>query len=173
MITDEFVYSRIGMALVSAQRVEYLTGSLVNFLIEFNEDFRGLATADFLDKSEKFKARRKPTLGTIFNQLTLTPKLILADDLDEYVEKRNILVHKLWKEYMFSRSDEQIEKIIGFCNNFGRLSEHLEKFFKGFIYFIKLRYAPADLELDDPNEKWSKEFDYFIFPLGQKSLFSN
>ena len=172
MANDSSVYARIGMALVSAQRVEYLTRSLVTFLIDFNSDFKYITTEDFLDESRKFIKLKKPTLGNIFNQLQTTPKLVLTDDLDTYLTKRNILVHHLWKDYMFERTSGQAEAVTEFCNEFGKLSDNLEKFYKGFIYFLKLRYKPSLETIDTDKDIWANELEYFLQAITRKSLFT-
>jgi len=42
MVDKDFVYSRIGMALVAAQRVEFVTSQLVLHLIEFDRTVYGI-----------------------------------------------------------------------------------------------------------------------------------
>lgn len=55
MVNEDFVYSRIGMALISAQRVEFVTGELLTHLIEFDKEVYGITSSDFLDNSKKSK----------------------------------------------------------------------------------------------------------------------
>ncbi|TWI85858.1 hypothetical protein IQ13_1027 [Lacibacter cauensis] len=173
MTIEEQAYHAIGKALISAQRVEHMTKALVSFLIEFNDDFKGFNTKDFLDESRKFKKLKKPTLGTVFNQLKLNPKLVLVNDLDVYVQMRNEFIHSFWEKYMFSKDIVQAKIILEFCTQFGMMSNTLERFFKGFIYLLKLRYMTALEDVDSDKDKWSDEFEYFLKALQSKSLFAN
>lgn len=93
MSREDFMYSRIGMALVSAQRVEFLTGQLLEVLAEFDKDVYGITTSEFLEKSSKSKSAFK-TLGGIFSLLKLNSTLVIEDELDDYLKKRNLFVHK-------------------------------------------------------------------------------
>ena len=95
MTKHDFVYSRIGMALISAQRVEFLTSRLLNLLTEFDKDVYGITTSEFLEKSSKSSKAYK-TLGTIFNLLKLNPKLVIEDELNDYLKKRNLFVHNFF-----------------------------------------------------------------------------
>ena len=85
---EDFVYSQIGMALISAQRVEFITSQLLNYLTEFDKSLYGITTVEFLNKTAKSKSSKR-TLGTIFNLLKLNPKLIIEDELENYLQKRN------------------------------------------------------------------------------------
>ncbi|OQP61900.1 hypothetical protein A3860_29830 [Niastella vici] len=78
MTKEDFVYSRIGMAITSAQRVEFIASQLLNHLVEFDKDLYGITTVEFLDKAAKSKSGKK-TLGAIFNLLKLNPKLTLCN----------------------------------------------------------------------------------------------
>ena len=59
MIDDTFAYSRIGMALISAQRVEFMACELVDHLIEFDKDIYEITTSIFLDSSPASQKLRK------------------------------------------------------------------------------------------------------------------
>jgi hypothetical protein len=85
--SDAFVYARIGMALVSTQRVEYITGQLLELLVEFDSNVYRITTAEFLEKTGKSKKAIK-TLGTIFSSFKLNPKLVIEDELDAYLKKK-------------------------------------------------------------------------------------
>lgn len=86
MSKNDLVYSKIGMALISAQRVEFITGKLVGYLTEFNQSFATITTEEFLAQTAKSK-NGKRTLGTIFNLLKLNPKLVIEKELDTYLKK--------------------------------------------------------------------------------------
>lgn len=165
---EDVVYSKIGGALVSAQRVELIAGYLLELLEDHGTDF-GVMTEDFLSNTEKSKKARRKTLGQIFNYLKLNPKLILVDELDEYTRLRNILVHQTYKTFLNTKSDEQMWRTINFCYSFGRFSNRLEKFFKGFLYFLALHYGSVD-ELPQELKDNRKSFEYFMKSLDNKEL---
>lgn len=164
---QNFTYSKIGMALVSAQRVEYLTGQLVKLLSEFDQSLYKLTGEEFLAMSKKAKNARL-TLGGIFKLLKLNPQFVIEDELNEYLQKRNILVHKFWRDYLKSTSEVDIKSAIDFCYDFGRLSNKVESFFKGFIYFLSLRHVNNRDELNGTIQMWSDDFDYFMARLTSK-----
>lgn len=136
---EDIVYSKIGAALISAQRVEFVAGQLLELLEEHGQIY-GIMTEDFTNSSEKSKKLRKKTLGQIFRFLKLNPKLVIADELDEYARLRNILAHKFFQTHLNTKSDEQMWRVMEFCYAFGRFSNRMEKFFKGFLYFLALRH---------------------------------
>lgn len=158
MTKEDFVYSRIGMALISAQRVESITDELLKYLIEFNDIYVNLTTSEFLEKTAKSR-NGKRTLGTIFNLLKLNPKLIIEKELDEYLTKRNKLVHSFSKTYLKYKMDGK--EAIEFCYDFGRHSERIEYFFKGFIYLLSSKLL-VDKDLLLPTlESYEKPYEYF------------
>ena len=165
---EDFVYSKIGAALISAQRVESIAGKLHTLLENYGEDF-GSISEDFLSSTEKSKKARKKTLGQIFNFLKLNPKLVLADELDEYARLRNILVHRSYSIFLSSKSDEQMWKTVSFCYSFGRYSNRVEKFFEGFLYFLALHYGDSK---DFPQKLQDKKgsFEYFMKSLDHEKL---
>lgn len=170
MANNDFLFSRIGMALVSAQRVEYVTGQLLELLIEFDRDVYGITSAEFLNSPQKQKAKARKTLGDIFRLFKLNPKLVLEDQLDNYLEKRNILAHEFFKRYLTPVSLEKEKEAIEFLYDFGQLSTKLESFFKGFIYFLALRHVPDRSQMDIGIKEFEKDFEYFMNALDQKNL---
>lgn len=165
----DFVYSKIGMALVSAQRVEFITNQLVAHLREFDKDLYSITGAEFLAATQKANFARA-TLGKIFTLLKLNSNLVVIDELDEYLAKRNMLVHSFWKSYMDAISVEQIKRAIDFCYDFGRHSEQLESFFKGFIFFLVLRHVDDRTKVNNELKEWDKDFDYFVTSLNDRRL---
>jgi hypothetical protein len=161
MVDESYVFARIGMALISAQRVEFITGQLVEHLLEFDKDVYGITPSSFLDNSNKSKNARK-MLGSIFRLLKLNPKLVVENDLDVYLQKRNLLVHGFWLNYLNTKSEEQARRAIDFCNEFGRLSESLESFFKGFIFFLALRHVKDRDHVTGSIKAWEHDFDFFL-----------
>jgi len=166
---EDVVYSKIGSALVSAQRVEFITGQLLELLEEHGE-FYGIMTEDFTSNSEKSKKIRKKTLGHIFKLLNLNPELVIADELEEYARLRNILVHKFFRTHLNTKSDEQMWRVMQFCYTFGRFSNRMEKFFKGFLYLLSLRHVKDMYHLSEDVQKMRGDFEYFMESLDQKKL---
>jgi len=166
---EDTVYSKIGMALISAQKVEFIAGLILGFLEEHGEVY-DIMTEDFISHSEKSKKVRKKTLGHIFRLLKLNPKLIIADELDEYARLRNILVHKFLQTHLNPKSDEQMWRTVQFCYAFGRFSNRMEKFFKGFLYSLSLEYVKdVGYIMRDTKEK-RDHYKYFIESLNHKKL---
>lgn len=166
---EDYVYSRIGMALISAQRVEFITGKLLENLIEFDKTVYGITTAEFLEHSSKSKDAIK-TLGSIFKLLKLNPKLIVENELNDYLKQRNLFVHKFWETYLNTKSVEQATKAVVFCYDFGQFSDRLTSFFKGFLFFLALRHVKDRDHIDSDLKMWDKDFDYFLKSLDKKKL---
>jgi len=165
---EEFVYSRIGMALISAQRVERISTQVLEHLAEFGETY-GIITGEFLSISVKAAKARK-TLGQVFSFLKLNPKWFIEGELEEYVKMRNILVHKFLVEVLYDRSNTQTKKAIDFCYQFGKLSEQIERFFRGFIFLLLLRHVKDRYHVPDSAKEWGSDFDYFMEALEHNTL---
>lgn len=166
---EDVVYSKIGAALISAQRVEFIAGQILQ-LLEEHGDVYGIMTEDFTSNSEKSKKIRKKTLGHIFKNLKLNPKLVIADELDEYARLRNILVHKFHLTHLNKKSNEQMWRVMEFCYSFGRYSNRMEKFFAGFLYFLSLRHVKDTHHLSEEIKKLRSSFEYFMESLDNKKL---
>lgn len=110
------------------------------------------------------------TLGVIFKLLKLNPKLVIEDELNEYLKRRNLLVHGFWKNYLNTKSETQAKTAIDFCYEFGKLSNQLERFFKGFIFFLALRHVAERSEIDTKIKEWESDFEYFLRALNEKYL---
>lgn len=166
---EDIVYSKIGAALISAQRVEFVAGQLLELLEEHGQIY-GIMTEDFTNSSEKSKKLRKKTLGQIFRFLKLNPKLVIADELDEYARLRNILAHKFFQTHLNTKSDEQMWRAMEFCYAFGRFSNRMEKFFKGFLYFLALRHVKDMYHLPSEMQSLRSSFEYFMESLNHNRL---
>jgi hypothetical protein len=169
MEIETLVYSRIGMALVAAQRVEYLTSQLLIHLAEFDSEVYSITSAEFLSKSQRAINARN-TLGSVFRLLKLNPRLVIANELDEYVDMRNTLAHRFWETYLNGKSEKHSEHALKFCNELGKRSEQLESFFRGFLYFLAMRHVQDRSHLDATVKNWENDFEYFIDALNQKQL---
>lgn len=163
MMNQDFVYSKIGMALVSTQRVEFLTGELLKTLEYLDDSLASYTTEEFLADSKKSKKIRHKTLGMIFRQLKLNPSLVHAKELDEYLNLRNVFVHKFWIEYLQNRSDEEIKGAIDYCYEFGQKSTKLESFFKGLVYSLQRHLSESlNISMSEETLKWRKDYEYFV-----------
>lgn len=166
---EDVVFSKIGGALVSAQRVEFITGLILE-LLEKHGEIYGIMTEDFLSNSKNSQKVRKKTLGHIFKLLKLNPKLVISDELDEYVRLRNILVHKFFQTHLTTKSDEQMWRVMQFCYGFGRFSNRMEHFFKGFAYMLSLSYVEDMNQLPETVQKMRDSFEYFMKSLDYNKL---
>lgn len=169
MNKEEFVYSRIGMALISAQRVEFITKTLLEHLIQFDKKIYNITSEEFLVQSTKSKKAIK-TLGSIFKLLKLNTELIIEEELDDYLKKRNLFVHCFWEKYLNTKSDDQMQKAIDFCNDFGNHSDKISTFFQGFTYhLIKINVDKYGL-VDHSSELWKNDYENFVNSLKKKRL---
>lgn len=166
MTKEDFVYSRIGMALISVQRVEYVTGQILEYLSEYDKSLYGITTDEFLKQVAKSK-NGKRTLGAIFKLLKLNPKLVIEEELDSYLKKRNVFVHQFWGKIL---NETDGKEGVDFCYDFGRQSNKIESFFKGLLYFLALNHVKDRGHLDSEIKKWDKDFEYFISSLKRKNL---
>lgn len=166
MTEKDFVFSRVGMALISAQRVEFITGQLLEYLIEFNNLYSTITTIKFLEKTAKSK-NDKRTLGAIFHLLKLNPNFIIENELDDYLIKRNQLVHNFLPYLNTSLNGKDA---VNFCYDFGRQSEKIEHFFKGFVYFLSLRTVKDKSLLSSEIKDWENSFIYFMESLKKEKL---
>ncbi|MBE5318615.1 hypothetical protein IM793_05575 [Pedobacter sp. MR2016-19] len=166
MINENFVYSRIGMALVSAQRVEFITGELLKYLVEYDKVFHGITSEEFYNASKKSKNARM-MLGQIFGLLKLNPQFSINDEMDTYLKQRNLLVHGFWHNCLNTKSETQSKIAVDFCNTFGKLSNKLESFFKGFMYFLALRHVKDNDHLDEGFKSWDNDFEFFMSQVKQ------
>jgi hypothetical protein len=71
---------------------------------------------------------------------------------------------------MSTYSEEKIKNAIDFCNDFGRASEKLESFFKGFIYLLTLRQGKDGYQVEGEIKKWEKNFDFFLSALTSEKI---
>jgi len=167
---EDILCSKIGAALISAQRVEFATEKIIGFLTENGNDFKGIITDEFMNASEQAKKKNYLMLGDIFRLLKLNSKLVIDDELTKYKDMRNTLVHDFYKIYLQPKSDEKMQNAMMFCYAFGRFSNRLEKFFNGFLYFLSLRYVKDMYHLPDSIQKLRNDFEYFWVSLQYEKL---
>jgi hypothetical protein len=161
-LTKDYVHSRLGMAIVSAQRVEFVTKLMLEFLSDFDKSVFGITTKEFLEHSEKAKSIRNQTLGMAFKKLKLNPQLVPVIDIDKYLEMRNFLVHRFWIDYLEKKDSQRIKEGVDFCYEFGRLSMKVESYFRGFFYFLNLKLSTKLNKAIDSGSDYMKP-DYLYF----------
>ena len=161
IIDVNLVFSKIGRALIAAQRTELITSEILRFLAENDRDLFNLTSEEFLKLAGKTQ-KTKMTLGTIFKLLKLNPSLVIEEELNSYLEKRNILVHNFFNDYLHTRNVQQAKKAEKFCDDFLQHSMRMESFFKGFLNFISLPPIPEDEEPYVEESLMTEDFYYFI-----------
>ncbi len=166
-IVENELFKRLGMALINAQRVEFVTGEMLKYLAELDEEFFGITTEDFLTQSKK-SIRPKMTLGNIFTLLKLNPKLVVVEKLDVYLQDRNILAHSFWKDYLITNAP--ISSAINFLVNFGKASVEMESFFKGLIYYLSLRFIPNSSYQVTDIKMYEPDFEKFLDTLVERGV---
>ena len=158
---ENVVYNKMGRALLAAQRTEFLTGEILKLLAEFDEELYQLTSKEFLKLSGK-TVSTKMTLGNIFKLLKLNPSLVIEEELNSYLDKRNTLVHNFFTDFLHSRNKTQAIKAAKFCDDFLEHSKRMESFFRGFTNFLAL---PRFTEGDEPyidESLMGEDFEYFI-----------
>ena len=100
--------------------------------------------------------------------LKLNPSLVIEDELDDYLKKRNLLAHSFWTTFLQNGSDGK--EGVEFCYEFGRQSDRIESFFRGFLYFLALRHVNDRDHLDEEMKRLSDDFDYFLTAMHSKNL---
>jgi len=163
-IDYNYAYARIGMALISAQRVEYVVSKIVDYLRNF-DDFHELTTEKFLTNSIKINIERA-TLGQVFILLKLNPDIVIEKEFDKYKNDRNILVHSFWIKYLHTKSDKQVIEAVSFCNTFGKFSNKVERFFSGLLYKISEDLGGVDSTM----ELRKLDYEYFLESLKCQKL---
>lgn len=161
VVDINLVFSKIGRALVAAQRIELVTGEILIFLAEHDKDLFNLTSEEFLKLAGRTQ-KSKITLGNIFRLLKLNPDLVIEEELNSYLEKRNILVHDFFTDYLHTRSLKQAKMAERFCDYFLEHSIRMESFFKGFLNFILLPPIPEDEKPYVDESLMTEDFYYFI-----------
>ncbi len=160
-INPDKVFSKMGRALLAAQRVEFITGNILNYLAEFDEDLHNLTSEEFMKLAGRSK-KKKITLGHIFKLLKLNPGLVIEQELNDYLKKRNLLVHNFFTKFLHTVNRTQERKACDFCDDFINHSARMESFFKGFLNFLLLPPIPEDEEPYIEESLMGPDFDYFI-----------
>ncbi|WP_421875982.1 hypothetical protein [Marinoscillum sp.] len=165
----------IGASVLAAHRIEFLTQGLVAHFKNLPEhkQFKNLNPRVFLDDTESNKKLRRQTLGQIFRILSEeSSSLTLIDELDKYLQKRNLLIHDFWRTYYRNNNDYLISsEPVEFCKTFLEHSAKLEDFFKGLLYLIASHIANLNNH-DIPRSisSYKKHSNYFRICLQRKKL---
>ena len=132
----------IGVALLAAQRVEFLLYGLVaNIRDDLKQDdrrFRGLTPESFLrgDVSEM-----RATLGQLATAYG-EGFLLSADDLTAFVNKRNLIAHDYWRLAKANiRDAEELQNPMGFVHGFLADCQRWERILRGVLANFKLAAA--------------------------------
>lgn len=132
-LTSEVV-GFIGATLLEMQRFEFFVHGLVAHFktLQNHKRFKGLNAEIFLSDSEINKKKRKQTLGQIFGVLKIDLSLFYTNELDDYLNNRNILIHDFWRDFV--RTDRYEEKrVLSFLNNLNNSTEEWIKVFRGLM----------------------------------------
>jgi len=86
------------------------------------------------------------------------------------LKKRNLFIHKFYETYLTTKSVKQAIKAVEFCYDFGRFSDRVTSFFKGFLFFLALRHVKDRDHIDPDLKMWDKDFEYFMRSLDKKRL---
>lgn len=160
-IKPQVVYERIGIALVSTQRVEFVSKNLVKYLKLIDRELTGISSSEFLKQTPNIEKLGKYTLGRIFTLLKLNPNISLEHEFNTYLALRNNFVHSFWNEYLNSISEKQKKKAIDFCFEFGKYSVEMESFFKGLTYLLALTHVKDKNKMDTNLKEWENDFKFF------------
>ncbi|MDY7395163.1 hypothetical protein UMM65_07905 [Aureibaculum sp. 2210JD6-5] len=169
-IDENVVYMRIGMAMASIQRVEFVSKKLVEYLIEFDKEFFGFTSKEFEKKSPNIDKLEKYTLGNTLRLLKLNPKLSIDSEFDKYRDLRNSFTHNFWTHYLNTKSEQQKKDAIDFCFKIGIFSQKMESFLKGFTYLLALRFVKDKYHLAPEIKELDNDFNFFMNALDQKTF---
>lgn len=138
MTVDDF--TRLGIALSKAQTIEFVIYGLLTHLkktpeIVPDKRLRNLTPRQFLSSDPADKVLRKMTLGQLNAALPegfgLSPEF-----LQDYVERRNIVVHEFMREINPRYATKDVLNPTMFLNQFIADSQELELVLEGLFYVI-------------------------------------
>lgn len=126
-----------------------------------------------MDDTESNKKLRRQTLGQIFRILSEeSSSLTLVDELDKYLQKRNLLIHDFWRTYYRNNTDYLLSSDpVEFCKTLLEHSAKLEDFFKELLYLIASHIANLNShEIPRSISSYKKHSNYFRICLQQEKL---
>ncbi|MCT7602892.1 hypothetical protein N5U17_01470 [Aliarcobacter butzleri] len=129
----KYSYDTFGKVLVKIQFFEQLVKIFISL---FNKDAKlrnkrinNLSYKDILDDNI---LKRNQTLGILMSVIKKEMKIFDNDEFNELLEKRNIFIHKLHKEYLSNDSLDE-EELTRFINQLWNLINKYIDIFTGLI----------------------------------------
>jgi hypothetical protein len=143
----------LGGAVCSAQKLEfglYGIAAHCSHLPEARKDkrFANLNAKDFLSNEPEKRALRKATLGQIA-KLFANAFMLPLTELEELVERRNLIFHEFWREVTNKRGTSNIADPKKFLVQFISDCEEWIAAIEGLISFLKEAAATKEGRLDE------------------------
>ncbi|MFC0878981.1 hypothetical protein ACE01N_20470 [Saccharicrinis sp. FJH2] len=132
------LFNQMGLSLFASQRVEFILQIVLNVLGLYlsDKEAKKYKPEVYLEDSERGRKIRKKTLGTLSNKLKKVD-FINHERLDNYVQKRNYIIHNLWREELNgSIPNKNFKKCIQLCNEFIDESNNIENSLKGIMNLV-------------------------------------
>lgn len=146
----------LGATVIQIQKVEYsMLGSITTLneeLLKSDKKFKNLNPTRFFSTNPDDVKYRKQTLGTIISFLKNHVNFLNPDKLDDYLTRRNDLIHNLWRQYLsHGREKNRINKIQAFRFIISVYKDSLKWscIFKGFLFEIARHIHEAN-NLNEP-----------------------
>jgi hypothetical protein len=129
----KYSYDTFGKVLVKIQFFEQLVKIFISLFNEDaklrNKNINNLSYKDILDDDI---LKRNQTLGILMSVVKKEIKIFDNDEFNELLEKRNIFIHKLHKEYLSNDSLDE-EELTKFINQLWNLINKYIDIFTGLI----------------------------------------
>ena len=160
--------------MIGAQRVEFLLYGLAAHLAESsghsNRMFRDLDPDKFLRGDvENLKA----TLGRLVSEFG-DNLLITTEDLWDFVEKRNLIVHNYWRLARAKiQNGPRLAEPERFLEEFSEQCSHWERVLRGLLALMRReqgRQSGEEIRLDEHEMAWAAEYERTVaIHLGRKA----
>ena len=156
-------YSRLGAAVIGAQRVEFVLYGLVSHLAQSPDHnsrrFRGLDPDKFLRGDvEDLKA----TLGQLVHEFG-DELLITTDELSEFVVNRNLIVHDYWRLTGAKiQGGARLDDPQRFLEKFAEQCSHWERVLRGLLALARKeagRRFGEEIVLDENEIAWVADYE--------------
>ena len=165
MKTNDLEYASYGKLLIKLQNLETIIKMYVSLL---NTEIKGkrkynikdLSARSILDDSNN---GTKQTLGQLIFIIKSEVECFEDEDFNELLEKRNIFIHKFFKEYL-SHNAKNKSKTSSFINRLWNLTDKFTNIFNGLISISvkKKSNGKVDTSGIESNEK-----DLYIYLLNK------
>ena len=160
-IHKDDVYARIGMALVSIQRVERACKYLIICLKIADKKTKFFSSEEFLERSNLDKLDRY-TLGSLFRLLNLNRNIGLEKEFSAYLRLRNSFVHSFSTEYLTGHSELQKMRAIDACFEIGRLSQKMERYIRGITYYFAFSCIKDHSKIDSSVFGGKEDYELYL-----------